>query len=195
MCLGNLLARNAFAALSPGKGLFRTFLLRCLRHFLADQRDQAMAAKGGGQQVVVSLDQAARELAEEQDVSPAATAELAFDRRWALTVMNNALARLEDEFKAAGKGEIFQHLKPFLSQEAQPGAYAALAPRLGLSSGTITVMVHRLRRRYGELVRDEVAQTVTTSADLEAELGYLIHLMCHAGSTSPDDTPPHAKSV
>jgi RNA polymerase sigma-70 factor (ECF subfamily) len=105
------------------------------------------------------------------------TAERAFDRRWAMTVMERGLERLRAEHRATGKEPLFQALKKFISAEAAPGEYSELAPELGLTKNAVGVAVHRLRQRYGELIRAEIADTVAQPLEVEEEMRYLLGLL------------------
>ena len=109
--------------------------------------------------------------------APPPSAEKAFDRRWALTLLDHALARLRDEFAAEGKLAQFDRLKGFLSDVAGEGEYATLAEPLGLEDGGVAVAVHRLRVRYREIVRAEIAQTVANEGELKAEMRHLFAVL------------------
>lgn len=165
-----LLRRNSLARVGPEKGRFRTFLLTSLDYFLHDQAARQQAAKRGGGARRVELDalDAERRLAFEP-VSEE-TPDKAFDRRWASTLLAQAFARLEVEQTAAGKGEWFARLKPFVTREIEPGEYAALADKLGVLPNTIAKTVQRLRLRARELLIEEAAHTVATVTDAEREL-------------------------
>lgn len=168
-----LLERNEFESVDQRKGKFRTFLLAALTHFLSNQRDRERAAKRGGGQKLLSLD----ELNEEQKRHLEPASELSpdklFDVRWAMTVLEQALAQLRREMEAEGKEVHFAELKTFLTDEAEAGDYQTVAAKLGATSQSVAVMVHRLRRRYRELVRVEVAHTVCSPMDVEDELRHL----------------------
>jgi len=162
---------------SQAKGKFRTFLLASLNHFLSDERDHARAEKRGSGQAIISLDETEAEQRYLQVPASDDTPEKVFDRRWALTVMEEALQRLREEYAASARQELFEHLSKFLSSEATAGDYDALAPKLGMSSSAIGVTVHRLRQRYRECVRLELAQTVASPDDLEEEMNYLFTVL------------------
>ncbi len=167
-----LLARNYLKSLDRQKGRFRSFLLAAMEHFLAKEWRDARRLKRGGGRPILSL--------EEQDVEsryliePAEemTAERIFERRWAYTVLEQAIQRLREEFAAVGKGALFEALQGFLSGEKT--AYAELGPRLDMTGGAIKVAVHRMRQRYGELLRAEIAQTVSSPDEVDEEVRYLI---------------------
>jgi RNA polymerase sigma-70 factor (ECF subfamily) len=161
----------------PQKGKFRSFLLAALKHFLCDEWDKARAAKRGGGQAFISLDDHHAEELYLREPDRGAPAEQVFERRWALTLLGQALARLREEFAAAGKAREFDHFKIFLSTQTTDGAYDAVAAKLELAADTVAVKVHRLRQRYGELIRAEIAQTVASAADIEEELAHLFDVV------------------
>jgi RNA polymerase sigma-70 factor (ECF subfamily) len=171
-----LLRLNSLRQVGREKGRFRTFLLASLRHFLSDARDKVRAAKRGGGEPALSLDDADAEQRYASELSSPFAPEKMFDHRWALTVLNNALVRLQAESAVEGRDGRFDHLKPFLSTEAAAGTYNALAPKLGMTPHAVGMAVCRLRKRYAELVREEVAETVAGSADVDAELNYLLEV-------------------
>ncbi len=165
-----LLQRNDFAAADPAKGRFRTYLLGALMHYVSSEYARAQTQKRGGQAVIVPLDATDAEgrfLAEPAIDAPP---ERAFDQRWASTLLERALQKLRAEFEAAGKVRQYDTLKVFLTQEAGPGGYDDAAGQLQLKPGTVAVTVHRLRARYRELLRAEVAETVLDPKDVDAEI-------------------------
>lgn len=157
----------------PQKGKFRSFLLASLRNFLCDEWDRARAEKRGGGRTFISLDDYSAEELYLLEPDASAPAEQVFERRWALALLAQALARLRQEFDAAGKDHEFEHLKTFLSTPTSDGAYDTVAAKLELAVDTVAVKVYRLRQRYGELIRAEIAQTVANPADIEEELRHL----------------------
>ncbi|MBU4199525.1 MAG: sigma-70 family RNA polymerase sigma factor [Verrucomicrobia bacterium] len=165
-----LLAKNVVADADPAKGRFRSFLLASLKHFLANQWDRAHAQKRGGDRVVISLDGLTEEARNALEPADGLTPEQAFDREWAHTVLQQTLAQLRAEFAAAGREKWFDALKDCLTGEAGPEKQSELAARLGLSTGALKVAIHRLRRRYREMLRAEIAQTVTAPAMVEDEI-------------------------
>ena len=165
-----LLRRNSLATADPHKGRFRTYLLSVLTYYLADERDKATAQKRGGGEALVSLD---AEEAEGRHLAVAAdgtTPECAFDQQWVTTLLERALTALQGEFDEAGKSALFARLNGFLTEEAGPGGYDAVAAELGFKPGTVAVTVHRMRARYRELVRAEVAETVASPEEVDQEL-------------------------
>jgi RNA polymerase sigma-70 factor (ECF subfamily) len=159
------------------RGRFRSFLLGMLKNFLSDERKRAHAQKRGGGCTLLSLDALAEE--ERVDLEPATelTPDLIFDRRWAWTVMNQTVARLRDEYFAAGRAELFDELRQF-----QPGAkaeesYAMVAARLGLTESAVKSAIWRMRDRHRDLLREEIANTVAAPADVDEEIRYLIGVL------------------
>jgi RNA polymerase sigma-70 factor (ECF subfamily) len=165
-----LLEKNYLADADPAKGKFRSFLLASLKHFLSNERDRARAQKRGGGQTVIALDgltEAARSRIEPVDN---ASPDKAFDRQWALTVLDQALKRLRTEFAATGREQLFDEMKAFLTGDAPAQSHAKIGAKCGMSDGAVKVAVHRMRRRYRDLLREEVAQTVTTPEEIEGEI-------------------------
>lgn len=173
-----LLEKRFLDSVDRNKGRFRSFLLASLNHFLSNERDRAQAAKRGGGRQVISLDEQAAEDRYKLEPASEMTAEKIFEQRWALTVLDRALARLAEELRREGKGGLFDRLKVHLEGETTAGDYAAMAAELKLSVGAITVAVHRLRRRYRDLVRAEVAATVGSAEEIDEEMQHLRTVLC-----------------
>jgi RNA polymerase sigma-70 factor (ECF subfamily) len=152
------------------RGRFRSFLLSSLKHFLANEWDKARAQKRGGRVRVLPLQTDTAETRYQREPADTSTPDREFDRRWALTVLETVLARLQQEYVAAGKGGLFEHLKATLGGERSAVPYARLGEPLQMSEGAVKVAVHRLRQRYRAILRAEIAATVATAADVEAEL-------------------------
>jgi DNA-directed RNA polymerase specialized sigma24 family protein len=172
-----LLQRNDFAGLDPGQGRFRTFLLVSFTNFLANEYDRANALKRGGGQTVVSLDVLSEDQIGQFESSPNALPGPAFDRHWATSVLAQALARLKSEFSTCQKSLQFELLKPYLTAEGAAADYAGMAEKLGVAPASVPVLVHRFRQRYRELVREEVAQTLSSPTELEAEMRHLFEVL------------------
>ena len=164
-----LLEKNYVQAADREKGRFRSFLLVLLKRFMANEWDRANRQKRGGGREVISLDAQDTEhryLAEPVDtLSP----DKAFERRWAVTLMAQVLQRLQQECAATGKAELFEELRPFLHGENEE-TYDDLARRLQMPKATLKVLVHRYRQRYGELLRQEIAPTVSRPEEIENEI-------------------------
>lgn len=174
-----LLEKRWLEGIEPRGSRFRSFLLTAVARFLANEYDRTRAIKRGGGIPLIPFDEAeslCRESAERGD-SP----ERAYDRRWALTLLNQALGRLRAEVATTGRAQQFERLDPFLSREALPDEYAALGRELGLSVGAIGVAVHRLRHRYRQLVRQEVTRTLADPRLADEELRHLFAALQSGG--------------
>ena len=159
---------------NPVKGRFRCFLLGCFINFMASEQDRARALKRGGGHLLVPLNPQQAETRLAQESSPGTSPEQLFDRHWALAVLEEALARLEAEFREAGRAAWFQQLQPFLQGDVSGPSYDEVARRLSTTEGTIAVTVHRLRRRYRDLLRTVVGRTVDSPLEVDAELAHLM---------------------
>jgi hypothetical protein len=159
------------------KGKFRSFLLGSLEHFLAREWTRSHAQKRGGGQPLFSLDELDAENRYLLEPAHELTAERIFDRRWATTLLEQAMIRLREECSANGKGALFEKTQDFLSGDKTEASYVEVAASLNMSEGAVKVAVHRLRRRYGELVRAEIAQTVTNPQEEDEELQYLFAVL------------------
>ena len=168
-----LIAKNYLESVDRSQGSFRAFLLASMNHLLANEWDKARTLKRGGGHRIISLDAEEAEGRLMQEAAVNDLPEKAFDRRWALTVLDRALAQMREEFVAVGKLPQFDALKGFLSDVAGDGEYPALAEKLGMEPGALAVAVHRLRVRYREIVRAEIAQTVANETELKAEMSHL----------------------
>ncbi len=162
-----MLERNAIGQADAGKGRFRTFLLTAFKNFLHDEWEKGRAQKRGGGQADLTIDTSGAE--EGLELATDATPEKIYERRWALTLLEQALARLEAEHKRVGREQLFAELHPFLLGEGTEG-YAAAAARLRMTEGAVKVAAHRLRRRYREVIRVEIARTVSDAGEIEDEL-------------------------
>jgi len=159
------------------KGKFRSFLLKTLNHFLADEWRHAHAEKRAGSHPAISINAEDWETRFGHELASDLTPEKLFERRWAMALFEQALARVREESVQAGKGAQFELLKDFLSSASSDGAYATVANQLSVNPGTVAVLVHRLRKRYGELVREEIAHTVSSPDEVEAELRHLLGVL------------------
>ena len=170
----HLIAKEHIRLADPQRGRFRTFLLAMLDFYLAQEWSRAHRQKRGGQFQFVSLDQERAEDRYQLEPVDNNTPEKKFMQQWALTALQNTLAALQVESESQGKGALFQETRGLLSGESESSAYPEIAQRLEMNEGAIRVAVHRLRKRYGELLRQEIAQTVDTDADVEDELRHLL---------------------
>lgn len=172
-----LLEKDYLGDLTPGRGRFRSFLLASLKHFLANEWDRAQTRKRGGGLVHFSLDE--QDVEDRYRIEPVEdrTPETLFEQGWALTVLDRVLARLRAEFRSGERAGLFDELKPFLTSEPPEGAYGAIAARSGRKEGAVRVAVHRMRHRYGQLLRAEIAQTLTDPAEVEDEIRHLLSVL------------------
>ena len=175
--LMKLVERNLAQVADRSRGRFRSFLLTSFKHFIADQRDRAQTQKRGGQARVFSLDFDAAETRYQCEPGHDATAADIFERRWALTVLDTVFRKLRDQYAAESKADLFEQLKPCLTQASAVVAYADLATRLSTSEGALRVAVHRLRKRYRDLLRAEIADTVADPAYVEDEIRHLFQAL------------------
>jgi len=155
----------------PEKGRFRSFILTSLKFFVADEQDRHRAHKRGGG-VLVPLEFSSGEKRYQREPAHEETPERIFERRWALSVLDRVVEKLRDEFTQHGRPEHFERLKVFLLGQSD-APYAALAREMNTSEGALKVAIHRLRKRYRELFRQEIADTVADPAEVEPELRYL----------------------
>jgi len=172
-----LLEKNYLAQATPERGRFRSFLLTMFKHFLANEWNKARAQKRGGGQRPISLDLASAESRFGLEPADDLTPEKLYERRWAVTVMSNVLTRLRVEYAGKRKEEQFERLKVFLSGERAAGAYAKVAQSLGMTVNAVQVAVHRMRRRYRELLRAEIADTVADPAEVDEEIRNLFAVL------------------
>jgi RNA polymerase sigma-70 factor (ECF subfamily) len=174
-----LLEKDFLCSVDQTKGRFRSFLLASLKHFLSNQRDRARAQKRGGGQPPLSLDFSDAETSIGFQPADDQTPEKAFEKRWALTLLEQSLARLRQEYSDRGKQDIFEQLKTTLTEGRGGVAYAQLAARLGLSEASVKMAVHRLRQSYREALRAEIAETVALESEVEEELREVFHALSH----------------
>jgi len=172
-----LLERNYLSVADRNKGKFRSFLLGSLEHFLAREWTKAHAQKRGGGRSHLSLDEFDAENRYLLEPSHDLTAKKMFDQRWAMTVLDQAIAQLRDECVSNNKAELLSKVECLLAGEKGEAPYAQVAAELNMGEGAIKMAVLRLRRRYGELIRAEIARTVTTPEEAEEELQFLFSVL------------------
>jgi RNA polymerase sigma-70 factor (ECF subfamily) len=165
-----LLEKDRLRLADQQRGKFRSFLLTSLNHFMNNKWREAQAEKRGGRIAHVSLDFEAAESRYVHEPAHEMTPERVFERRWAMTLLEHALDRLRDEYEAAGKAELLDHLQSHLGGDPQALPYAELAELLQMSEGAVKVAAHRLRKRCREVLRAEVAETVAESREVDEEL-------------------------
>jgi RNA polymerase sigma-70 factor (ECF subfamily) len=168
-----MLRRNTFGRAEREKGRLRSYLLAALDHFLADEWRAQRAGKRGGGVVLLPLDAVEAEGWHLQPPAPGLTPAEMFDQRWAVLIMDRALASLREEYETTGRGSVFAAMQPFLAAEPGKAGYAEHGEALNVTAEAFKVGVHRLRRRFRLCVRDQVAQTVANPAEVEAEMHHL----------------------
>lgn len=168
------LAKNYLAGLNSNQGRFRAFLLASLKHFLANEWDRSQRQKRGGGATLLSLDYQGADTRYQIDPPDNLSPDKLYDRAWALTLLERVIARLRDENHTEGRAGQFEHLKSFLMVGSKDIPYAEAAVKLGISEGAVRVTVHRLRRRYRELLQQEIVQTLADPAQADDEMRSLM---------------------
>lgn len=174
--LSRLVHKEWLNHLHDQRGKFRSFLLTFLKHFLSDQRARAHAQKRGGGRTFVSLEAFVAEERAELGTNDALTPDQIYERRWAQTVLAGAVRRLDEDYRRRGQGALFEHLKDLQPGEHGERSYAQIGFALGMTEQAIKNAVHAFRRRYGEMLREEIAQTVVDAAQAREELAHLMAL-------------------
>lgn len=174
-----LLAGSTLEKANPGKGRFRSYLLGALKHFLSDRRRAEGRQKRGGDAVVESIESGGSITSPGLSIPDpgAGPTDAWFDRHWALSVMERGLNAVRDSFREAGKEQQFEVLKPWVVGDAESLSQTDAAAELGMSAGAVKVAVHRLRQKFGEAIRQEIAETVDTEEEISEELRYLIEAL------------------
>lgn len=170
----HLLEHETLKRAAREKGRFRTFLLAVLSHFLANEKDARTALKRGGKREILSWDALAAENLYANEPAGQAMDDTFFDRRWAQALVTQVLGRLEKESAEEGKARLFAILEPCLTRVETVGLYAGCAREMGMTETAVRVAAHRLRRRFGELLRNEVGQTVSRPDEIDGELRLLL---------------------
>jgi DNA-directed RNA polymerase specialized sigma24 family protein len=172
-----LLEKNYLEMADPQRGKFRWFLLTAFKCFLANEFDRAQALKRGGGQPNVFLDALEAEQRYALEPTDSVSADQLYDRRWALELLARVQKQLREEYTAAKKADRFDRIEKFLPGGEAPPGYTETAAALGLSEDAVRQEVHRLRKRYGELLRGEIAATVAHPDEVDEEIGYLIDVV------------------
>jgi RNA polymerase sigma-70 factor (ECF subfamily) len=172
-----LLERRKFSALRKEKGRLRSFLLGALKYFVADEQRRVMAIKRGKGQRLIPLEEFRAGERIDMEPSDPMTAEMIYERRWALTVLERVLSRLKDEYVAAGNAALFDALKELLPDEPGSPSQAEIGARMGMTENAIRQAFYRFRQRYQSILREEIAHTVATPGDIEDELRHLIRVL------------------
>jgi RNA polymerase sigma factor (sigma-70 family) len=173
----HLLAKNYIAKADPHRGKFRTFMLHSLRNFLVNEWKREGRLKRGGGAEFLSIDTNIAEHRYAAEVPEQSDADSEYERRWAVTLVEQVLTALRQEFSTENKARVFEELKGFIWGDKNTASYAEIAGRLNLSEGNLKVAVHRLRQRFRDLLRAEVANTVARPEDIDGELRHLISVL------------------
>jgi len=172
-----LMEKKYLAQIDRSKGKFRSFLLAAVKHFLSNERARDRAQKRGGGRAVIALDALAAEARYAVEPADDMTPERLFDRRWALAVLELVLERLRREYAEGGKAKLYEAIEPCLTCGAGAVDYVQVSRELKMTEGAVRVAVHRLRRRYRDLLRYEIAQTVDSPGQVEEEISYLLNCL------------------
>jgi RNA polymerase sigma-70 factor (ECF subfamily) len=169
-----LLERRDLSAVRREKGRLRSYLLTALKHFLSDERRRAMAIKRGKGQRLIPLEELRADEWIDMEPSDPFTAERIYERRWASTLLDRVLSRLEDKYRTRGNAALFDSFNQLLADEPGAPSQADIAAQLGMTENAVSQAFHRFRQSYQSLLREEIANTVATPGDIEDELRYLI---------------------
>lgn len=173
----NFLQRNSLRNVAPAGGKFRSYLLTCLKNFLINEREKAHAQRRGGGQTIIPLEVDTAETRYFLQPVEKITPEILFERQWAATVLEQTLQQVGQEYARRNQQEIFEALKGFLPGSQNSPSRAEVAAQRGMSASALDVAIHRLRQRFGAALREQVAQTVSSEAEVEEELHYLISVL------------------
>jgi DNA-directed RNA polymerase specialized sigma24 family protein len=171
------LAHNSLENVSPARGKFRSFLLACLKHFLTNEWGRAHAQRRGGGVVTIPLEGGGAETRWSLEPKDYSTPDALFEKSWAYALLERTVKTLQAEYAAKGKSETFEDLSGYLPGGRSGESRADLAARRGISVGALDVAVHRLRQRFGALLREQVAQTVSSDSEVDEEIRYLISIL------------------
>jgi RNA polymerase sigma-70 factor (ECF subfamily) len=173
----HLLDKDLLKQASPERGRFRTYLLSSLNNFLVNEWEKRSRLKRGADYKFISMDEMQADEMYSREPADPSTPEKLFERRWAMTLISEVLRRLGEDYERQGKSEIFKALEPGLTGESESGWLAGVAERLQISDGSARTQLHRLRRRYGELLREEIGRTLANPADVDDEIRHLFSIV------------------
>ncbi|MHC4912076.1 MAG: RNA polymerase sigma factor [Planctomycetota bacterium] len=168
-----IMEKQSIRLADPKRGKFRSFLLTSLKNFIADEYDRSQAQKRGGGKNILSLDFESAEGQYSLEPKDQSSPEKLFERSWAITLLKNTLDRLSGEYKDGRKKKLFEHLKIYLTTDKKTAAYSDIAEKLQMAEGAVKVAVHRLRKRYRELLKEEIAHTVNSENEVDEEINEL----------------------
>ena len=173
----HLLEKDSLRGLTPDAGRFRSFLLTSIKNLLADERRRELALKRGSRSPAISLDFALVENTLPIEPSDERTPETLFEKRWALTVLERTLERVREDSTRRGASRTFEHLKRYLTGEQPTPSYREVAAELDMTEEAVAMAVHRLRKRYGQSLRDEIGGTIAVAEDVDDEIRYLLAVL------------------
>jgi RNA polymerase sigma-70 factor (ECF subfamily) len=176
-----LLEKGYLEDADPSRGRFRVFLMTSIGHFIAKEREKARAWKRGGRTEILSLDETDAEGRYRAEPADRMTPDQIFERRWALTLLENVLARLRQEFAGTLREREFERLKQFITGEQPKLTYRDFAVELGISEPAVKTMVHRLRQRFGGMLREAIAETVADAHEVDDEVRHLLGVIAPWG--------------
>jgi len=172
-----LIEKNYLSPANHNRGKFRSFLLTAVKHFLANEWDRTNALKRGGGHIPVSIDLVTAEGWHNATAVDHATPETLYERRWALTLLENVMSKLRTEFSNAGKAIEFERLSMFLNKDSDSARYETVAKELAISAGALRMSVHRFRQKYRQLLRSEITESVSRPEEIDEELRFLVSIL------------------
>ena len=172
-----ILEKNSLSSVAREKGKFRTFLLTCLNNYLHDEHDKKSAKKRGGDRQILSLDWEDAETKFKLDPPDDRTPEHYFEKKWALEILKRALARLREDYEESGRGELFRQLKPYLTGNSEPGQLGDIAAALQMKENALRAAVSRLRKRYRDMLKREICDTVANADDADDEYQHVCQVL------------------
>lgn len=172
-----LLRRDGFGAVDPGKGRFRSFLIASMNHFLAKEWNRANRQKRGGGCHIISLQDDTAENRYQLEPVTESSPDRLFELRWAMTLLDTSIEQLRQEYAVRGSSNLFEELSAYLSRKTTEETYAQVASRLGVTENSVKVAIFRLRKRYGDLLRETIHQTVGSPSEVEEEIQHLYSVL------------------
>ncbi len=169
----DLIDKEYLKKVDKEKGKFRSFLLTAMNHYLINEWDKTRAQKRGGDKKLLSLDFEEAEVNYKNQPSDELSPDKIYERQWAINLLNRVFNNLKKEFDEDGKQNIFENIKNYLTYDDSDYSYMEIAQRVGMTEGAIKVTVHRARKRFGQLLRDEIVNTVSDPSEVEDEIRYL----------------------
>jgi len=170
----HLIGKDGIRNVDPAKGKFRSFLLSSIKHFLSNEREHSQALKRGGKQTLLSIDLSDGERRYSVEPADTMTPQAMFENSWAMNLLADTMADLRREYESRQRKDVFDLVEGFIVESGPVVSYATAAATLGTSEGNIKVLVYRIRRRFGELLRERIAHTVESDAEIDDEIRHLM---------------------